>query len=52
MANKDASFGLRLHSAGGGSSLAHVQNKYRIANNYSTAIYQGDIVEALTAVFR
>ena len=49
MANKDASFGLRLHSAGGGSSLAHVQNKYRIANNYSTAIYQGDIVEALTA---
>ena len=49
MANKDASFGLRLHSAGAGSSLANMQNKHRIANNYSTAIYQGDIVQALTA---
>jgi hypothetical protein len=49
MANKDASFGLRLHSAGGGSALAHMQNKYRIASSYSTAIFQGDLVEVLTA---
>jgi hypothetical protein len=49
MANKDASFGLRLHSAGGGSALAHMQNKYRIASSYATAIFQGDLVEVLTA---
>jgi hypothetical protein len=49
MANKDASFGLRLYSAGNGSALANMQNKYRIASGYATAIYQGDLVEALTA---
>lgn len=49
MANKDASFGLRLYSAGSGSALAHMQNKYRVANNYGTAIFQGDLVEVLTA---
>jgi hypothetical protein len=49
MANKDASFGLRLYSAGNGSALANMQNKYRIASGYATAIYPGDLVEALTA---
>jgi len=49
MANKDASFGLRLYSAGSGSALAHMQNKYRVASGYATAIYQGDLVAAVTA---
>lgn len=49
MSNKDASFGLRLYSAGSGSALAHMQNKYRVANDYGTAIFQGDLVEVLTA---
>ena len=33
---------------GSGSSLANMQNKYRIANNYGTAIFQGDMVQAVT----
>jgi hypothetical protein len=49
MANKDASFGLRLYSAGNGSALANIQNKYRIASGYSTAIFQGDLVAVVTA---
>ena len=49
MANKDASFGLRLYSAGNGSALANMQNKYRIASGYSTAIFQGDLVAVVTA---
>ena len=48
MSNKDASFGLRLYSAGNGSALANMQNKYRIASSYATAIYQGDLVAAVT----
>ena len=48
MANKDAPFGLRLYRSGSGSSLANIQNKYRIANNYGTAIFQGDMVQAVT----
>ena len=48
MANKDAPFGLRLYRSGSGSSLANMQNKYRIANNYGTAIFQGDMVQAVT----
>tara|TARA_E500000318_G_C3523004_1_gene197183 strand:+ start:483 stop:1070 length:588 start_codon:yes stop_codon:yes gene_type:complete len=48
MANKDASFGLRLYSAGNGSALANIQNKYRIASGYSTAIFQGDLVAVVT----
>ena len=49
MANKDASFGLRLYSAGGGAAPANLQNKYRIASNYGTAIFQGDLVKVVTA---
>ena len=49
MANKDASFGLRLYSAGGGAAPANLQNKYRIASGYSTAIFQGDLVQVVTA---
>jgi hypothetical protein len=49
MANKDASFGLRLYSAGNGSALANMQNKYRIASGYATAIFQGDLVAVVTA---
>ena len=48
MANKDAPFGLRLYRSGSGSSLANMQNKYRIANNYGTAIFQGDMVQAVS----
>ena len=48
MASKDASFGLRLYSAGNGSALANIQNKYRIASGYSTAIFQGDLVAVVT----
>ena len=49
MANKDASFGLRLYSAGGGAAPANLQNKYRIASSYGTAIFQGDLVKVVTA---
>lgn len=49
MSNKDASFGLRLYRSGGGSDLANMQNKYRIASGYATAIFQGDLVAVVTA---
>lgn len=49
MSNKDASFGLRLYRSGGGSDLANMQNKYRVASSYATAIYQGDLVAVVTA---
>lgn len=48
MANQDAAFGLRLSRSGSGSDLTNMQNKYRIANNYGTAIFQGDLVAAVT----
>ena len=48
MANKDASFGLRLSRSGNGSDLQNMQNKYRIASGYNTTIYQGDLVAAVT----
>ena len=48
MANKDAAFGLRLSRSGNGSDLQNMQNKYRIANNYGTAIFQGDMVKVVT----
>jgi hypothetical protein len=49
MANKDASFGLRPARMMNGSAFMNQQNKYRIASGYSTAIFQGDIVAAVTA---
>ena len=48
MANKDAAFGLRLSRSGNGSDLQNMQNRYRIANNYGTAIFQGDMVKVVT----
>ena len=48
MANKDAPFGLRLSRSGNGSDLANMQNKYRIAANYDTSIFQGDLVKGVT----
>tara|TARA_R100001440_G_scaffold1879_3_gene5860 strand:- start:841 stop:1425 length:585 start_codon:yes stop_codon:yes gene_type:complete len=48
MANQDAAFGLRLSRSGNGSDLVGMQNKYRIAANYGTSIFQGDIVKAVT----
>tara|TARA_E500000318_G_C3552098_1_gene209332 strand:+ start:1214 stop:1801 length:588 start_codon:yes stop_codon:yes gene_type:complete len=49
MANKDASFGLKPLRSGNGSDLTGMQNKYRIASGATTPIFQGDLVEALTA---
>lgn len=48
MANKDAAFGLRLSRSGNGSDLTNMQNKYRIASSYATAIFQGDMVKVVT----
>jgi len=48
MANQDAAFGLRLSRSGNGSDLIGMQNKYRVAANYGTSIFQGDIVKAVT----
>jgi|TARA_R110000744_G_scaffold237248_2_gene354685 hypothetical protein len=49
MANKDRAFGLRPVRKLSGDYYAGGQNKFTIANNYGTAIYQGDIVSAVTA---
>jgi len=49
MANKDAAFGLRPARMMNGSAYTGQQNRYRITNNYATAIFQGDLVEGLTA---
>jgi|TARA_R100001480_G_scaffold39613_1_gene52461 hypothetical protein len=48
MANQDAAFGLRLSRSGNGSDLIGMQNKYRVAANYGTAIFQGDLVTVAT----
>jgi hypothetical protein len=45
MANNDAPFGLRPVRTGISSQQ---QNRYRIANNYGTAIFQGDLVAMVT----
>jgi hypothetical protein len=49
MSNKDASFGLKPLRSGNGSDFVGMQNKYRIASGATTPIFQGDLVEALTA---
>ena len=45
MANNDAPFGLRPVRTG---ISAQQQNRYRIDNNYGTAIFQGDLVKVVT----
>jgi hypothetical protein len=48
MANKDASFGLRPVRMMGGSPYSGGQSRYRIAANYGTSIFQGDLVMQVT----
>jgi len=48
MANQDAAFGLRRSRSGNGSDLIAMQNKYRVAANYGTSIFQGDMVAQVT----
>jgi|TARA_R100000479_G_scaffold172072_1_gene116279 hypothetical protein len=47
MANTDAAFGMRLVGRIGGPAT-NVQNTYRIAANYGTAIFKGDMVAQVT----
>lgn len=44
MANTVEKFGLRPARKLDGSPFINAQNRYRIANNYGTAIFQGDLV--------
>jgi hypothetical protein len=44
MANTSEKFGLRPARKLDGSPFINAQNRYRIANNYGTAIFQGDLV--------
>tara|TARA_R100000458_G_C8272829_1_gene247678 strand:+ start:1765 stop:2349 length:585 start_codon:yes stop_codon:yes gene_type:complete len=48
MANKDASFGMRPVKMMGGSPWTGGTSRYRIAANYDTAIYTGDMVAQVT----
>ena len=48
MANQDAAFGLRPIGRIGGTPFTGGQNRYRIANNYGTSIFQGDMVAQVT----
>ena len=48
MANKDAAFGLRPIGRIGGTPYTGGQSRYRIASNYGTAIFQGDMVMHVT----
>ena len=48
MANKDASFGMRPVKMMGGSPWTGGNSRYRIAANYGTAIYTGDMVMQVT----
>ena len=48
MANKDAAFGMRPVARIGGTPYTGGQSRYRIANNYDTAIFQGDMVMHVT----
>tara|TARA_R100000315_G_C5201394_1_gene118459 strand:+ start:301 stop:885 length:585 start_codon:yes stop_codon:yes gene_type:complete len=49
MANNDAPFGLRATRMIGGAPYNGGQSRYRIANNESTSMFQGDLVIQLTA---
>ena len=48
MANKDAAFGMRPVKMIGGAPWTGGQSRYRIAANYDTAIFQGDMVAQVT----
>ena len=48
MANKVELYGLRPVRQLNGSPFINAQNRYRIAADYGTSIYQGDLVEPLT----
>ena len=48
MANKDASFGLKPVKMIGGAPYNGGQSRYRIAANYDTNIFQGDLVMQVT----
>ena len=44
MANVSEKFGLRPYRKLDGTPLVGAQNRYRVKNNYGTAIFQGDLV--------
>jgi len=48
MANQDASFGMKPVRMMGGSPYSGGQSRYRIAANYGTSIFQGDMVMQVT----
>tara|TARA_Y100001972_G_scaffold121436_1_gene165477 strand:- start:1276 stop:1860 length:585 start_codon:yes stop_codon:yes gene_type:complete len=48
MANKDAAFGLRPVKRIGGTPFTGGQSRYRIAANYGTSIFTGDMVAQVT----
>ena len=48
MANQDAAFGMRPVARVGGTPFTGGQTRYRIAANYGTAIFQGDMVMQVT----
>ena len=48
MANQDAAFGLRPIKRVGATPSTGGQNRYRIAANYGTSIFQGDMVAQVT----
>ena len=48
MANVEEKFGLKPVRSLDGSDFINAQNRYRIAANYGTAIYQGDLVTPVT----
>jgi len=48
MANKDAAFGMKAVRMIGGAPYTGGQSRYRIAANYGTSIFQGDMVAQVT----
>ncbi len=48
MANQDAAFGMRPVRMVGGAPYTGGQSRYRIAANYGTSIFQGDMVAQVT----
>ena len=48
MANKDAAFGMKPVRMIGGGVYTGGQSRYRIAANYGTSIFQGDMVAQVT----
>lgn len=48
MANQDAAFGMRPVKMIGGAPYTGGQSRYRIAANYGTSIFQGDMVAQVT----